>query len=99
MSCGGAGFYGKGFYVVPVIGMAMVLAASACAWLVVLFFRINYCWSISKLLGARVVAVTAGVDKAAYLKRLGADDVIAQLYRGSGQEAAQADCCGCTQGR
>jgi D-arabinose 1-dehydrogenase-like Zn-dependent alcohol dehydrogenase len=31
---------------------------------------------ISKLLGARVVAVTAGVDKAAYLKRLGADDVI-----------------------
>eukprot|EP00775_Hariotina_reticulata_P012009 gene12009-12153_t len=31
---------------------------------------------ISKLLGARVVAVTAGGDKAAYLKRLGADDVI-----------------------
>lgn len=31
---------------------------------------------ISKLLGARVVAVTKGADKAAYLQRLGADAVI-----------------------
>lgn len=31
---------------------------------------------ISKLLGARVVAVTRGQDKAAYLQRLGADAVI-----------------------
>ena len=31
---------------------------------------------ISKLLGARVVAVTRGADKAAYLQRLGADAVI-----------------------
>jgi D-arabinose 1-dehydrogenase-like Zn-dependent alcohol dehydrogenase len=31
---------------------------------------------ISKLLGARVVAVTRGTDKAAFLQRLGADAVI-----------------------
>lgn len=34
------------------------------------------CTQISKLLGARVVAVTRGADKAAYLQRLGADAVI-----------------------
>jgi NADPH-dependent curcumin reductase CurA len=31
---------------------------------------------ISKLLGAKVVAVTSGADKAAYLKQLGADAVV-----------------------
>jgi hypothetical protein len=31
---------------------------------------------ISKLLGAKVVAVTSGADKAAYLKQLGADTVV-----------------------
>jgi NADPH:quinone reductase-like Zn-dependent oxidoreductase len=34
-----------------------------------------YC-QISKLLGARVVAVTSGADKATYLKQLGADAVV-----------------------
>jgi NADPH-dependent curcumin reductase CurA len=37
---------------------------------------VPYCTQISKLLGAKVVAVTSGADKVSYLKQIGADAVV-----------------------
>lgn len=43
---------------------------------IALFIPFRTSVQISKLLGARVVAVTRGADKAAYLQCLGADAII-----------------------